>query len=202
MKTKALLLVFFAVVVTGISITSCEELKAGNANFDLGDGYKASFVLPDIGKPYVLDYAYANGVAKNDLLKFKAYGFVISSEGTDLTTVTMNAWSDPQIEYLPSAHTEPSAVPGTMGPRVIIPKTISESLGYVGYDLPVGATGTDTSNSIGGFFKYYPGAWKESNDLKGLFEVYGETSGLPAPVESLNVLNSLMNSIRISGPGI
>ncbi len=33
-----------------ISIAACEELKAGNANFDLGDGYKASFVLPDIGK--------------------------------------------------------------------------------------------------------------------------------------------------------
>ncbi len=41
-----------------ISIAACEELKAGNANFDLGDGYKASFVLPDIGKPYVVEDAY------------------------------------------------------------------------------------------------------------------------------------------------
>lgn len=194
----AILLLFAA----SISMASCVELKAGNAFFDLGDGYKASFVLPDIGTSYVLDYAYADRVAVIDVLKSKAYGFTVSSSGINLASVTMDVYSSPQFEFVPKAHTEDSAAPDTVGPRVITPKTINGAPGYVGYDLQVGTTGTDTSNAMTGYFKYFPGAWKESNDLKSIFEVYGETSGLPASAQSLQVLNSLVDSIKISGPGI
>ena len=38
--------------------------------------------------------------------------------------------------------------------------------------------------------------------LKGIFEVAGETSGLPASAQSLQVFNSKVNSIKISGPSI
>ena len=39
--------------VASASIAVCSEMEAGNATFDLGDGYKSSFVLPDIGTEYV-----------------------------------------------------------------------------------------------------------------------------------------------------
>ena len=46
--------------VASASIAVCSEMEAGNATFDLGDGYKSSFVLPDIGTEYVLDYELKN----------------------------------------------------------------------------------------------------------------------------------------------
>ncbi|MCX6013474.1 MAG: hypothetical protein NTV30_08740 [Chloroflexi bacterium] len=54
MKQWIVILLLFAATT---SIAACEELKAGNANFDLGDGYKVSFVLPDIGKSYMIEDA-------------------------------------------------------------------------------------------------------------------------------------------------
>ena len=183
-----------------ISIAACEELVAGNAKFDLGDGYEASFVLPDIGNPYVLDYLYADGIAESILSK--AYGFTISSDGKDLASVRMYVFSDQQFQYIPPAGTEASSTPDEIGPRIITHKTISGSPGYVGYDLQVGATGMDTTNPMGGFFKYFPGAFMEANDLKGLIEVYGESSGLSSSAQSLQVFNSLVDSIKITGPGI
>ena len=178
------------------------QSNAGDAIFDLGDGYKASFVLPDIGRTYEIDYLYVGKVAKDDIMKFNGYGFMVSSDGIDLATVSMKVYSEPQIEYLPDAHTEPSYSPDIVGPRIIAPKTISGSPGYVGYDLPVGETGTDMSNAVGYFFKYYPSSRKESGDMKGLFEVYGETSEFPSPTESVRVIKSLIDSIEITGPGI
>jgi hypothetical protein len=191
-----LLLIACLSPVTGV------QTDAGKATFDLGDGYRASFELPNIGNSYELDYAYDDKVAKNEIMKYNEYGFMISSKGNDLATVTMKVYSDPQIEYLPKPHTEPSFAPDTVGPRIITPKTIGGSLGYIGYDLPAGGTGTDISKAISCFFKYYPGSWEELGDVKGLFEVYGETSGLPSSAESVKVINSLINSIKITGPGI
>ncbi len=175
---------------------------AGNAKFDLGDGYEASFVLPDIGTSYMADYMYADRMAKNELLKNTAYGFTISSDGKDLASVRMYVFSDQQFQYIPPAGTEASSTPDEIGPRIITHKTISGSPGYVGYDLQVGATGMDTTNPMGGFFKYFPGAFMEANDLKGLIEVYGESSGLSSSAQSLQVFNSLVDSIKITGPGI
>jgi len=183
-----------------VSTAACVEQEAGNAKFDLGDGYEASFVLPDIGTPYVLDYAYVDGIAKNEL--FNAYGFTISSADIDLASLKMTVWAGPQFQYIPLAGTEDSLVPDTLGPRIITPKTISDALGYVGYDLQVGATGTDTSNAITGFFRCFPGAYKESDDLKGNIEVVGETGEFPASARSLQVFNSLVDSIKITGPEI
>lgn len=182
-----------------ISIAVCEELKAGKATVDLGDGYKASFVLPDIEKSYVAEDAYAEGTTGNDL--FKPYGFIISSGGVDLAQVIMYVYSSPQLMSVPEAGIEDSVVPEAMGPRVTTPKTISGAPGYVGYDLQIGATGTDTSDAMTGFFTCYPGARQESGDLKGIIEVKGETSGFPASADCLKVFNSIVDSIKISGPG-
>jgi hypothetical protein len=193
-------IVILLLLAASTSITACEELKAGNANVDLGDGYKASFVLPDIGKPYVVEDAYAEGTTGNEI--FKPYGFIISSDGDDLAQVTMYVYSSPQSIYVPEASIKKSAAPDAMGPEVRTPKTISSAPGYVGYILQIGATGTDTSNAMGGFFRCFPGARKESGDLKGIFEVSGETSGLSASAQSLQVFNSMVDSIKISGPGI
>lgn len=204
MKQWIVILLLFA---ADTSIAECEELNAGNAIFDLGDGYKASFVLPDIGTYYVLDYAYADGITENELLKYKAYGFTISSsDGIDLASMTMNVFSSPQFQPIPKARTEDSALPDAMGPRIIVPKTISGSPGYIGYDLQVGATGTDTSNAMTGFFRCFPGARKVSDslgeNLESRIEVYGEVGEFPASAQSLKVFNSMADSIKISGPGI
>jgi hypothetical protein len=81
-KQWIVILLLFAATT---SIAACVELKAGNANVDLGDGYKASFVLPDIGKSYVVEDAYAAGTNDNKL--FKPYGFEISSDGIYLASM-------------------------------------------------------------------------------------------------------------------
>ena len=196
MKQWIVILLLFA---ASTSIAACVELNAGNAFFDLGDGYKASFVLPDIGTPYVLDYAYTGGIAENVL--FKSYGFTISSNGADLASLKIDVWVNPQSQYVREAGRRDSLIPD-IGPEVIIPKTISSSPGYVGYILQIGATGTDTSNAMGGFFTCFPDAREVSGDLKGVIEVKGETSGLQASAQSLKVFNSMVDSIKISGPGI
>jgi hypothetical protein len=197
MKQWIVILLLFAV---STSIAACVELKAGNANIDLGDGYKASFVLPDIEKPYVVEDAYTAGTSGNTL--FKPYGFSISSEGVYLASMKMYVYSSPQFQYVREAGLEKSPMPDIEGPQVITPKTISGSPGYVGYILPIGATGTDTGKVMAGFFKCFPGAQEVSGDLKGIIEVSGETSGLQASAQSLLVFNSLLDSIKISGPGI
>lgn len=189
-------------VAASTSIAVCAGLGAGAATFDLGDGYKASFMLPDIGTEYVLDYAYEGGISENELFKLKAYGFTISSGDAQLATLTMYVYSSPQLEYLPESGVEKSAIPDEIGPRIIIPRTIDGAPGFVGYDLQVDETGTDTSNAMTGFFKYFPGSWQESGDLKGLIEVSGETGDFPATAQSLQVFNSILDSIKISGPGI
>jgi len=189
-----LLLIACLSPVTGV------QTDAGKATFDLGDGYKASFELPDIGQSYVVDDAYTGGTNKNEL--FNAYGFTISSGDVLLASMKMYVYTSPQFQPIPEARTEESILPDTLGPRIIAPRTISGALGYIGYDLQVGAKETDTSNALTGFFKCFPEAKKESDQLKGTFEVSGETGGFPASSESLQVFNSLVNSIEITGPGI
>jgi hypothetical protein len=185
------------------SIAACEELKAGNANVDLGDGYKASFVLPDIGKPYNVEIYPVSTI---DILKFKTYGFSISSEGEELAKASMNVYSSPQLNPVPKARTEAAFMPEILGQRVVISKTIAGAPGYVGYDLQKDASGTDISNAATGFFRYFPGARKVSDtlgeSLESIYEVYGETGGLPSSAQSLQVFNSMVDSIKISGPSI
>lgn len=182
------------VFAASISIAACEELET-----DLGDGYKASFMLPDIGKPYTVE-VYDENTNENPL--FKPYGFEISSEGSYLAHVEMHVYSSPQPQYIMPAGTEDSLVPDQVGPRIITHKTINGASGYVAYDLQVGATGTDTSNAMAGFFGCFPGAIEDSNGLKGMIEISGQTGKTPASAESLQVFNSLVDSIKITGPGI
>lgn len=181
---------------TSTSIAACVELNAGNANIDLGDGHKASFVLPDIGMPYVID-AYPIGN-----LMGKSYGFSIYAEEEELAKVSMYVYSSPQQSPIPKARTEDPVMPDIMGPRVYTPKTIDGAIGYVGYDLQKGASSLDTSNAMTGFFRYFPGARKVSDSLESTIEVSGEAGGFPSSVQSLQVFNSLVDSIKISGPGI
>jgi hypothetical protein len=193
-------IVILLLLAASTSIAACVDLNAGNVNIDLRDGYRASFVLPDIGKPYVVEDAYAASTSDNTL--FKPYGFEIYSDDVYLASMKMYVYSSPQSQYVREAGTEDSLVPDTTGPRVTIPKTISGALGYVIYDLQKGASGTDTSNAMMGFFGCFPGAWKESDGLKGIFEVSGQSGEFPASAQSLQVFNSMVDTITISGPSI
>ena len=165
-------------------IASCEEMKAGKATFDLGDGYKASFILPDIGKSYVVEDAYT---AHTTTGLFTPYGFTISSDSIELASMKMYVYSSPQLYPAPKASTEASTMPEFWGPRIITLKTISGAPGYVGHDLQKGALETDISNALTGFFRCYPGASMVSGDLKGTIEVSGETSGISPSSQSLEV---------------
>lgn len=199
MKQWIVILLLFAV---STSIAACVELNAGNANIDLGDGYKAQFVLPDIGKPYDIEI-YPHGDVGGI---FKSYGFSISSKGEELAKASMNVYPSSQLNPVPKAKTEASFMPELLGQRVVIPKTIAGASGYVGYDLQKDASGTDISNAATGFFRYFPGARKVSDatgeSLESTVEVYGETGGLPSSAQSLQVFNSMVDSLTISGPGI
>jgi len=200
MKQWIMILLLFA---ASTSIAACEELMAGSANVDLGDGYKASFVLPDIGKPYNVE-VYPPSVT--DIMKLKSYGFSISSDGKELAKASMYLYPGPQSKPVPKASTEPSIMPEIMGQRVITLKTISDAPGYVGYDQNKDASGTDISNAVTGFFRFFPGARKVSDafgeNLESTVEVSGETGELPASAQSLKVFNSIVDSIKISGPSI
>jgi hypothetical protein len=137
MKQCIVILMLFA---ASISTVASMDFEAGNATFDLGDGYEASFMLPDIGKSYTVEDAYAESTTDNSL--FEPYGFTISADGIELASLTMYVYSSPQLYPVPKASVEPSVLPETMGPRVTTPKTISGVTGYVGYDLQVGADDT------------------------------------------------------------
>jgi hypothetical protein len=194
------LIIIILLCSAGIPLTVCEELKSGNATIDLGDGYSASFVLPDIGKSYIVENAHIRGRSENE--SFKPYGFTISSCGIMLVDVGMYVYSNPQLISIPEAGINDSVLPGVTGPRVIIPRNISYAPGYVGYDLQINATELNARNPMAGFFLCYPGSWKELNDFKGIVEVIGETSVFPASDDSMKVFNFLVESIKISGPGI
>lgn len=133
---------------------------------------------------------------------YEPYGFEIYSDDVYLASMKMYVYSSPQFQYVREAGLEKSPMPDIEGPQVITPKTISGSPGYVGYILPIGATGTDTGKVMAGFFKCFPGALEVSGDLKGIIEVSGETGGLQASAQSLQVFNSMVDSLTISGPGI
>jgi hypothetical protein len=108
MKQWIMAILLFAV---STSIAVCEELQSGNANINLGDGYKAQFVLPNIGKPYNVEidpYGDVGGI-------FKSYGFSISSDGNELVKASLNVHTSPQLNPVPKARTEPSAMPELMG---------------------------------------------------------------------------------------
>jgi hypothetical protein len=70
----------------------------------------------------------------------------------------------------------------------------------------MGSTGTDTSKAVTGFFRCFPGARKVydafGDSLEGSIEITGEISELPASAQSLQVFNSLVDSLKITGPGI
>jgi hypothetical protein len=194
MKQWIVILLLFA---ASISIAACVELEVGNANIDMGDGYNAQFV------PYDVE-VYPPSV--NDIMKLKSYGFSISSDGKELAKASMYVYPSMQSNPVPKASTDPSIMPEIMGQRIITPQTISDALGYVGYDQNKDALGTDTSNAVTGFFRFFPGARKVSDtmgeSLESTIEVSGETGEAPASTQSLQVFNSLLNSIKISGPSI
>jgi hypothetical protein len=200
MKLAYILFAFALLLPLAFSApAACEELEAGNASFDMGDGYTASFMFPDIGKPCTVQDAYDENISENPL--FKPYGFTISSEDSYLVLVEMYVYPSPQPQYIPQAGTEDSLVPDQVGPRITKHKTISDAPGYVSYDLQVDATGTDTSNAMAAFFRCFPGA-TDSDGMKGMIEISGQTGENPASAQSLQVFNSLVDSIQITGPGI
>ncbi len=204
MKQWLVMLLFF---VASTSNGACVEQEAGEAKFDLGDGYEATFVLPDIGKLYDVEVSQ---FSLNDILNSKSGNIWISSNDTELSEVSMSIYPSPLLNPVPKASTEPESPASKsvgLGTRVKNPKTISGAPGYVGYDLPIGAIGTDTGNAITGFFRCFPGARKVSNALGGenlesSIEIAGESGGFPSSAQSLQVFNSLVDSLEITGPGI
>jgi hypothetical protein len=179
-----------------------KNVNPGTTNLDLGDGYKASLKLPDIGALYEIEIYQVN---TNDILKNMTYGFSISAESKELAKASIYVFQTTQSYPTPKSRQEDSIMPEIMGPRIVTAKTIDNSPGFVGYDLNKGET-TDTNNAADGFFHYYPRTRRVSDvlgtSLEGKIEVTGESGGFPSSAQSRQVFNSIVDSIHISGPGI
>jgi len=202
-RVTAIIALLIFLSAAGTSEEILKNVKPGAVTLDLGDRYEVSFRLPDIENAYNVE---AYPVGTSDILKLKSYGFSISVGDEELAKMSMYVYSSPMLNPVPKASTEGSVMPEIMGPRIIMPKTIDNAVGFIGYDLQKGATGTNTDNAITGFFSYYPGARKVSDalgdSLECLIEISGETGGFPASSQSLQVFNSIVNSIHLSGPGL
>lgn len=173
-----------------ISIAAAsEEMKPGKEAVGFGDGYVAEFVLPDIGKSYQLEASYDNGEPINS--------FSILADGKQLISFYMQRIRG-RITGLDGGVFEYSV----LGPMIIMPKTISDAPGRVVIDLKAGKTALNTSNIELAYFQFYPGAKKESDGWKdGNFVEVSTESPHPSP-QALQVLESMLESIKVSGPGI
>gem|GEM_PF-5597729 len=176
-----------------------KNIAPGLVSLDLGDGYEMSFQLPDAQAAYDVEVV---GPSVSDILKFTRYEIYVYPIGKDdsIANIFLMIYAEPWINPIPkNTRTEPS---GIMGPRVEMPQTIDGTRGFVGYDWPAGDPGTDFSKAMWMFFSYYPNAWEEDGSIKSYIKISGESAATEEYPSSLQVTQSIMDSIHTTGPGI
>lgn len=199
-------IVLFIALVTLIPLATCDQtlksVKPGPVALDLGDDYKASFMLGDSEKSYDI---LVSTPSTSDLLKTRYYGFQVFPAGVDeyLVKTTMIIQPSAIPWPAPKARREPdNAVGGIMGVRDVTPMTIDGSMGYVGYDWKTGDPATDTKNAIDAFFHYFPGARMTSEGIESYVDVTVKSNMFDKYPRSLPVFQSLLNTLKIKGPAI
>jgi hypothetical protein len=138
-------------------------------------------------------------------MKFNSYDIYIRAAGSedDLFTIMLYVHSQPQYfpKYEQVSRYDPNIE--NIGPMVTLPEKIDDSEGHMIYGYPAGNPGTDSSQSDGVAFKYYPSAQPKDEDLEGLYEVTGDSFG--AAMEDSRVIplvQEIVKTIHTSGPGI
>lgn len=190
--------IFTALLIVGISQGALlQNVKPGNINVDLGDGYKASFNLPNAINAY--DVETDSGYS--DVLKFTNYNVYIKEAGSDkdFLDITLRVSSEPQLDYIPKEAAGRQEIKG-IGPEVRIPRSIDGANGYVFYGYPEGNAGTNINEANGAAFHYYPKAIANGEDLKSIYEVFADTHGaaLTDP-RAIIVFQSILDSIHVLG---
>lgn len=196
---RALVSIFVALLIlSGMSQgVLLKNLKPGNVNVDLGDGYKASFNLPNAVNAYDVE----TDSSYTDILKFTNYNAYIREVGSDkdFLVVTLRVFSEPQLDYIPKQAAGRSEIEG-MGPEDMIPRSIDGANGYVFYGYPKGNAGTNTNEANGAAFHYYPKAIFDGDELKGIYEVLADTYGAAyTDPRTIPVFQSILDSIHVTG---
>lgn len=162
-------------------------MKPGNVNIDLGDGYKASFNLPDTVSAY-------------DIVTEPEYHQVsISASGSEDTIIeiTLEVGSQRFPHSIPAAGRSGSGL-------TYAPRSIDGAPGCVVYSYPEGNPGTNPDEAGGAAFRYYPGATAPKEGLDGstevdsAYEVYADTMGSSGST-TISVFDSVLDSIHVTG---
>jgi hypothetical protein len=183
MKQLIVILLLFA---ASISTAACVELKAGNVNIDFGDGYKASFTLP-------------NTVSAYDIKTDTQY-HVVSVNAADNEDTFLEIQLTVASQSYP--HSIPAAGRSDSG-LTYLPRSIDGATGCVIYAYPENNPGTNPDEANGAVFKYYPGATApkataDGIEVEGIYEVYADTLGSSGPT-TISVFDSILNSIHVTG---
>lgn len=199
MKTKfsasVLLIVMVILLATElVEGTLLEDVKPGKVTVDLGDGYKMSFKLPNAVKAYDIETGYTESI--------QSYDVYIRPKGSDEGLLDLMFFAYDTTQYFPkyekTEYYEP--ILDTDGPSVTNPATIDGAEGHIYYSYPANDPGTNPDHANGAAFKYYPDAQIDGEDLKGRYEVVGDTMGAALrDSRAISVFQEVIKTIHISG---
>jgi hypothetical protein len=178
-----------------------KNVPPGKADLDLGNGYKASFELPGAENAYDLEVIEPTQL--DFLVKGTRYEFYVYPAGKEdpITKLFLYVYSAPWRDPIPK-YDRMDPTGSDIGPQVRMPQTIDGARGYVGYDWLADDPGTDPSKAMWMFFTYYPHAWEEDGSLMSNIVIKGESAYVKDYPNSLQVIQSIVDSIHITGPGI
>lgn len=163
-----------------------QDVKPGEINVDLGDGYKASFTLPNAVSAYDI---------KTDL---EYHSASVSASGSEDSFIEITLW----VESQRFPHSIPAAGRSGSG-LTYAPRSIDGAPGCVIYSYPEGNPGT-TDESNGAAFRYYPDAISlkampdGSTEVESIYEVYADTLGSSGPT-TISIFYSILDSIHVTG---
>ena len=178
-------------------------VKPGSATVDLGDGYKASFILGNSEEAYDID-VWEPSVTNARMGSYTTYTFQISpvgdTENSTVARVDLVVPRDSITIDMPEAKTVADCL-------IEVPATIDDSIGYVLYDVPlfdpaIGINNTAAiNNATDVSFHYFPGARKNGEGL----EVYADIHvwhQLGNSTRYLPIFQALLDTLHVNGPSI
>lgn len=210
---KLLILASFLIFSASLSSAAeiAEELSPGLVNISLGDGYKASIELNNTVSKYDLEIANPESGTQEEGNPYKKYEFKIVPKDNDIRGMRLsvkvfdNPQHVPEIAYA----SEPTYNPGGNGPldlaKKLVPITIDESPGYLVYLWNPGEEKSINEAFAAQFFYYPPARGTSFDEHLYTAEVFGNiglkvSEGEGDLSDVLPILNSILNSINISGP--
>ena len=145
---RVLVPIFMIVLIIGVAQgTMMTNVNPGKMNVDLGDGYKASFTLPNTGSAYDVETVSSY----SDILKSHSYEVYVNAAGSNdsFLMVRLLVESESTPYFIPKAGRGTDLkIPG-VGPSVNIPQSIDGFDGYVYYSYPEGNPATNTNEARG-----------------------------------------------------